>query len=128
MRRAIAAVLAALLLTGCATFGLGHHGGTPVSVEVHNDFGGDVGIYAINAGQISRVGTVTALGTETLRISGAITSATPPPYSIRLLVLPLHDGGSYVTGQINVDSSDVIVLHVGSTLTSSRWRLAGSQS
>lgn len=128
MRRALALVVAGMLLTGCATLGLGQHGGTPIAMQVHNDFGGEIAIYVLNAGQVSRVGTVSALGTETLRISGAVTSGTPPPYSIRLLVLPLHDNGSYATGSITVDSGDVIVLHVGATLNATTWDLAGPQS
>lgn len=124
MRRAVtvpALFLAVFMLGGCALIGIGQRGSSPIPVEVNNNFGDDITVWALSETQPTRLGSVTGLGSEHMRIPAGATSTTRPPYTLALLVLPHHNGGSYVTGTLAVSPGDTILLNVGSTLNASSW-------
>jgi len=82
-------------------------------VQVQNDNTSDVDVYVMSGGQVNRLGTVTALSSDTLKIPAtAVTRGT----NLRLLADPIGATGAYLSDPILVSSGDVLVFRVASQL------------
>lgn len=92
--------------------------GIPVVVE--NDNFNDVTIYAMTGSATYRLGTVTGIQTDTLRMRQAYLAGGP----LRLLVDPIGSLDAYLSDPVVVDQRSEVQLDVGQTLaltTISTW-------
>lgn len=106
IRRALVAIAVTLSLAGCGPF---HRGSQPESVVVfHNQSPDQADVYAIgSSGDPTRIGTVFAGRTETLRVPTSITGASS---RVNVVARIFPSGRAVVTGPFTLmagDSMDV---------------------
>jgi len=107
----------ALLLAACASSRAVQVRSSAVDralpLQVQNDNTADVDVYAMSGGQVTRLGTVTGLSSDTLQIPAtAVTRGT----ELRLLADPIGAYGAYLSDPILASTGDVLVLRVASQL------------
>ena len=117
----IAAALAALTIdvAACAT----HHGSSAppaaekAAVTVKNDNWSDVVVFVVRGGTRSRIGSVTAMSTNTFRVP----SDLAPDGVLQLMVDPVGSNSVYVTDRIVVNSGQRVELTVAQVLRMSSF-------
>lgn len=118
-RRTVLPVLAGmtLLFAACASSRGAQVGSSAVDralpVQVQNDNTSDVDVYVMSGGQVTRLGTVTALSGDTLQIPA---TAVARGTDLRLLADPIGATGAYLSDPILFSSGDVLVFRVASQL------------
>jgi len=110
----------ALLLASCASSRGVQVGSSAVdralALQVQNDNTSDVDVYAMSGGQVTRLGTVTGLSSDTLRVPAHVVARGT---DLRLLADPIGGFGAYLSDPVLVSSGDVIVFRIGSVLAQS---------
>lgn len=87
-----------------------------VAVQVHNENTSDMDVYAMSGGQFVRLGTVTAMSSDTLSLPA---TAVQRGSDLRLLADPIGGFGAYLSDPVLVSTGDVIVMRIGTDLAQS---------
>lgn len=87
-----------------------------VQVQVRNDNTSDMDVYAMSGGQFTRLGTVTAMTSDTLSLPATAVRRGP---DLRLLADPIGGFGAYLSDPVLVSTGDVIVMRIAASLAQS---------